>query len=209
MSAGMEQYVRDELPRMLAYPIELLELIDGLEADEGPLEDTGVFFLYTSGAQVDHYDPLTSNEKVYPVIALDRRMPQLASTTMAQLARDHSEALAEKSAQERQQLEGAARADAQLSGAFNAMQQPAPSPQDLVLCSTCVLVFPVKRRIRVKVAACLQKTGFRYLKNWLNVPADQRESQSPLVLLYDEAADRVTAKFAEKDEGSSGPRAYC
>jgi len=54
----------------------------------------------------------------------------------------------------------------------------------------------------------LQKTGFRYLKNWLNVPVDQRENQSPLVLIYDETADRVTAKFAEKELDPSAPRVY-
>jgi hypothetical protein len=193
---------------MLAYPIELLELVDGLEAEEGPLEDTGVFFLYTSGSQVEHYDPLTSAEKLYPVVALDRCMPQLAGTTLAQLARAHSEELAKRSTHEQKQLEGAARADAQLAGAFNKIQPLAPSPQDLVLCSTFILVFPVKRRIRVKVAACLQKTGFRYLKNWLNAPLEQRENQSPLVLLYDETADRVTAKFSEKEPDPSAPRIY-
>lgn len=84
--------VKDELPRLIAYPIgeRLLrhELGPGLPAED----ELGVFLLYTSGVQVDLYDPVTSRAKSYPVLVFDRGIPDLTSEARARL-REQSEKL--------------------------------------------------------------------------------------------------------------------
>ena len=200
----MDTLVIDTLPRILAFPFDERDLEGALESNEH-LNKVGVFFLYTSGIQVDHYDPLTCPDTSYPILALDDQMPTLAATTRARLSETYKATLQTDS----QELSGAARADAQLAGQY---QQEQPQPRqsgtvELELCETACIVFPVKRRIRMRVAEAISAKGARAIRNWFSIPEERRASRKPLVLYYDEAADLVTTKFCEKIQPGQ-PRYY-
>jgi hypothetical protein len=183
--------IRDELPRLVTYPVGEVFLRAQLE----PVlreDDAGVYFLYLSGVQVNHYDPVVSRATVYPVLALDREPPQLCSDALARLddqQRRRSEIVDERRA-------GVMRADAQLRGedrALAPLDLAGPLP-DLPL---AISIFPVKTRLRRKVEDGIVDGALRPLRNWLAAPAAQHASQRPLVLLFDEETGKVSAKFAE------------
>jgi hypothetical protein len=172
--------VKDDLPRLIAYPIG-----EGLLRQELgtalPGDRTAFYFLYLSGVQVNHYDPVISKEPRYPVLALDREAPQLCADTIARL---------EEQRRKKYEL---------LHG-----DQPG-SPGEMIThefdCRLSVALFPVKARLRRKLEDAILDDGLRPMKNWLTAPPDVQAQQRPLVLVYDEATGKVSAKFAEPWEG--------
>ena len=74
---------------------------------------------------------------------------------------------------------------------------------------TCsILSFPVKARLRPRVAAAIREQGMRPLQKWLTAAADPELKQRPLVLYYDETAQRISARFAEDWTGDERDRQY-
>lgn len=71
-----------------------------------------------------------------------------------------------------------------------------------------ILVFPVKARIKPKIAEALRNDGIRPVLRWLTAKPVPGSPQRPLVLVYDETAHRVTAKFAEEWDGAAAERVY-
>ena len=116
----MDTFVIDTLPRTLAFPFDERDLEAALDANAA-LERVGMFFLYTSGIQVEKYDPLTCHDTLYPILALDDRMPTLDTAALARLVDMFSDR------RDEYDLSGAARADAQLAGYY----QSQPSQIDL------------------------------------------------------------------------------
>ncbi len=165
--------LKDPVPRQLAYPVGEGYLSEQLAGDMS-LDDAGLFFLFTSGIQLDHYDPLTSKEVSYPVMALDREPPPLVG---------HAEA----------RLHDAERRRAELAGKTE--------PDEAVAYETSIVIFPVKTRMRRRVTDALEVQGLTFIRNWLAAPADLKTNQKPLVLIFDENTGRISARFA-KEEGS-------
>jgi hypothetical protein len=183
--------IRDELPRLVTYPVGEVFLRAQLE----PVlreDDAGIYFLYLSGVQSNHYDPVLSRATVYPVLALDREPPQLCSDALARLdeqQRRRSEIVDERRA-------GVMRADAQLRGEdhlISPFETVDPLP-DLLL---SIAIFPVKTRLRRRVEDGIVDGALRPMRNWLAAPPGQQATQRPLVLLFDEETGKVSAKFAE------------
>lgn len=183
--------LRDALPRQLAYAVSGVELARELQSLE-PFDAVGMFFLFTSGVQLDYYDPIVSRSQIYPVLALDLGMPQLTSNAVEQLRRKTG-----RSGPEKLTGSGVARAQAQLLGQtleeLNADQEPG----ELDLCDVSISVFPVKARLRRRIARHITETGIRPIRNWLVGALQRKEPKRPLVLLYDERLSSVTSKFAE------------
>ena len=71
-----------------------------------------------------------------------------------------------------------------------------------------ILVFPVKARLKQKVVEAIREQGIRPIVRWFSARPTPGSVQRPLVLIYDEAAQRVTAKFAEDWDGSELDRRY-
>jgi hypothetical protein len=183
--------IRDELPRLVTYPVGEVFL----RAQIGPVlreDDAGIYFLYLSGVQVNHYDPVLSRASVYPVLALDREPPQLCSDALARL----EEQRRRRSAIVDERRAGVMRADAQLRGQDRILQQPA-LPDDLPELPLSIAIFPVKTRLRRKVEDGIVEGALRPLRNWLSAPGEQHSSQRPLVLCFDEESGKVSARFAE------------
>ena len=172
--------IKDDLPRLIAYPIGegLLrqELGDALPGDR-----TAFYFLYLSGVQINHYDPVISKEPKYPVLALDREAPQLCADTIARL---------EEQRRKKYELLGG---------------DESSSAEDLLAhdidCKLSVALFPVKARLRRKLEDAILDDALRPMKNWLTAAPDVQAQQRPLVLVYDESSGKVSAKFAEPWNG--------
>lgn len=183
--------IRDELPRLVTYPVGEVFL----RAELGPVlgeDDAGIYFLYLSGVQVNHYDPVLSRDSVYPVLALDREPPQLCSDALARLdeqRRRRSQIVDERRA-------GVMRADAQLRGQDRSLAPP-ERPDDLLELPLSIAIFPVKTRLRRKIEDGIVEGAVRPLRNWLTAPPDQHATQRPLVLCFDEESGKVSARFAE------------
>jgi hypothetical protein len=183
--------IRDELPRLVTYPVGEVFLRAQLGAALRE-DDAGIYFLYLSGVQVNHYDPVLSRASVYPVLALDREPPQLCSDALARLEdqrRRRSEIVDERRA-------GVMRADAQLRGQDRILAPP-ELPDDLPDLPLSIAIFPVKTRLRRKVEDGIVDGALRPLRNWLSAPPEQHAGQRPLVLCFDEESGKVSARFAE------------
>jgi hypothetical protein len=191
MQLAMPIVLKDELPRLITYPIGEIflraHLAESLSEDEA-----GLYYLYLSGVQVNFYDPVTSRATSYPVLALDRHPPQLCSDALARL--EDQQRKREQIVDERRA--GVLRADAQLRGRDSIVAPPAlvDAFPDLPL---SVAVFPVKTRLRRKVEDGIVECALRPMRNWLSAPFDQHATQRPLVICFDEDSGRVSAKFAE------------
>jgi hypothetical protein len=183
--------IRDELPRLVTYPVGELFV----RAQFGSVlseDEIGVYFLYLSGVQVNHYDPVISRASVYPVLALDREPPQLCSDALARL--DEERRRRRETLDERRI--GVMRADAQLRGQDALLVDPGPDV-DLPELPLSIAIFPVKARLRRRIEDGIIESAMRPLRNWLTAPPDQRAAQRPLVLCFDEESGKVSAKFAE------------
>ena len=201
--------VHDELPRQLAYPFNRIALEDHLFELDWP-EQVGLYFLYISGKQVEHYDPLLSRGTRYPVLVLDNAVPPLNANVLALIA-ERQRAEAERKAQENHSVElsGTQRAQSQLEGAESPGRRVRVLLAEPVLPPVSLVVLPVKARMRRRVTEALETQGLRPIKNWLACPAERKAQQRPLVLVFDEEADRVVAKFADEPSDPSAPRLYC
>ena len=71
-----------------------------------------------------------------------------------------------------------------------------------------ILVFPVKVRIKAKIAEAILQQGLRPLRNWLSVEAHPDKPQRPLVLIYNETTQRISSKFAAPWHGPEQDRYY-
>jgi hypothetical protein len=183
--------IRDELPRLVAYPVGEVFLRAQLEPALRE-DDAGIYFLYLSGVQVNHYDPVVSRGSVYPVLALDREPPQLCSDALARL----EEQQRRRNAIVDERRAGVMRADAQLRGEDQRL--PAADPcSPLPELPLSIAIFPVKTRLRRRVEDGIAEGGLRPLRNWLAASVAQHATQRPLVLVFDEETGKVSAKFAE------------
>ena len=134
MRIAMPIVVRDELPRLITYPIGEIFLRTHL-ASSVREDDAGLYYLYLSGVQVNLYDPVTSRATAYPVLALDRQPPQLCNDALARL--EEQQRKRERAVDERRA--GVLRADAQLRGQDSIGAPAAPFDQQaaqrpLVIC---------------------------------------------------------------------------
>jgi hypothetical protein len=191
MRLAMPIVVRDELPRLITYPIGELFLRTHLSASLSE-DDAGLYYLYLSGVQINLYDPVTSRATAYPVLALDREPPQLCSDAIARLEEEKRKR--ERIVDERRA--GVLRADAQLRGK-DSIAAPVVPVESLPDLSISVAVFPVKTRLRRKIEDGIVESALRPIRNWLAAPFDQQATQRPLVICFDEETGRVGAKFAE------------
>ena len=71
-----------------------------------------------------------------------------------------------------------------------------------------ILVFPVKARLKQMVLDALRADGIRPVLRWLTAKPVPGSPQRPLVLIYDETTQRVTAKFAEDWDGPERERVF-
>lgn len=74
--------LKDKLPRGVSYPVTDRMLHDELEGIVSH-EELGVYFVYNSCTQVEHYDPATSGDARYTVMVLRNGLPELRVSTMA------------------------------------------------------------------------------------------------------------------------------
>lgn len=202
-----EAIVNDELPRQLAYPFNRIALEDHLFELDWP-EQVGLYFLYISGKQLDHYDPLLSRESRYPVLVLDNGPPPLNGNVLAHIGERQREEAARKTRDpDEVELSGSQRAQAQLEGAESrrGLRSELAEP---VLPPVSLIVLPVKARMRRRVTEALETQGLRAIKNWLACPVERKAQQRPLVLVFDEEADRIIPKFAEEPSDPAAPRLY-
>lgn len=191
--------LKDELPRMISYPIGETLLVHELGAAI-EAEDLGLYFLYTSGVQLNHYDPVTCKDGRYPVMALDRHPPQLNTDAEKRLAEERRSGRgfgADK-------LSGVARAQAQLLGGdieteSGEVWEPPP---------VCLSIFPVKTRLRRKVEDAIIDFALRPILNWLGASEQAAATQKALVLVFDETESKITTKFAEPSASRSRDRVY-
>jgi hypothetical protein len=196
--SAMPVIIRDELPRLVTYPIGELFLRSHL----GPGlcdDDAGLYFLYLSGVQVNFYDPVLSRAAHYPVLALDRHSPQLCNDAMARL---------EEEQRKREQIvddrrAGVLRADAQLRGRDAELAEP-ERVVGLPELPLSIAIFPVKTRLRRKIEDGIAGSALRPLRNWLAAPGDRHTAQRPLVLCFDEESGKVSAKFADPWDDARG-----
>lgn len=200
--------LKDALPRQLAYAISGARLSRELRCVEG-LEQMGLFYLFTSGVQLDHYDPIVSPVPTYPVLALDDCLPQLTSSALQTLRRKtgRKEERFDFAAGELFSLRGAKRAQAQLMGKSVADLEE-DEDGEMKLCDASICVFPVKARLRKRVSRVIFDTAMQPIRNWLGTTRDREVPQRPLVILFDELKGTVTTKFADERTDSSGPRYY-
>ena len=71
-----------------------------------------------------------------------------------------------------------------------------------------ILIFPVKMRIKQRITDSLVELGMRPLVRWFSAKPSPDAPQRPLVLIYDEVDQRVSAKFAEDWTGPEVDRKY-
>ncbi len=205
--------LRDALPRQLAYAVSGARLARELKSVEG-LEEMGLFYLFTSGVQVDHYDPIVSRAREYPVLALDNGLPQLTSNALERLrtktGRRSSRSWGSGGGDWfGMPLRGAARAQAQLmGGSVSELEDDDPTAGELELCSVSIMVFPVKARMRKRVTKLILEAAVQPARNWLCAAADRKETQRPLVILFDEQRGTVSTKFCEEWRNPTAPRHY-
>lgn len=200
--------LKDALPRQLAYAVSGVRLSRELKCVEG-LEQMGLFYLFTSGVQLDHYDPIVSPVPTYPVLALDDGLPQLTSSALQMLRRKsgRKEELFDFAAGEWASPRGAKRAQAQLMGRAIAELEE-DEDGEMKLCDVSICVFPVKARLRKRVARAILDTAMQPIRNWLSATRERDVPQRPLVILFDELKGTVTTKFADERTDPSGPRYY-
>ena len=205
--------LKDALPRQLAYAISGARLAKELKPVEG-LEEMGLFYLFTSGVQLDHYDPIVSRAHEYPVLALDNSLPQLTNSAL--------ERLRTKTGRRSDlgwrigggewftsRFHGAARAQAQLMGCSVAeLEKKESAAGELELCQQSILVFPVKARMRKRVTKLILEHAIQPVRNWLTAARNSRETQRPLVILFDEQRGTVWTKFCEDWSDPAAPRHY-
>ncbi|MCP4003101.1 MAG: hypothetical protein GY725_02780 [bacterium] len=182
--------LKDEIPRQLAYPIGEGYLSSQLLGDAEE-EDFGLFYLFTSGIQLDYYDPLTSRESVYPVLALDRNPPPLVGHAQARLG---------EAQRRRAELAGLVHASHDGKCKKARVEEAKAIAESTFKVS--LVIFPVKARIRQRVTDAIEDNGMAPIRNWLNAALEGQENQKPLVLLFDEITCKLTATFAKQ----TGPR---
>jgi len=71
-----------------------------------------------------------------------------------------------------------------------------------------ILIFPVKARIKPQISDSIRDQGLRPLVRWVSAKTSPEAPQRPLVLIYDEEEQRVSAKFAEEWSGPEVDRRY-
>lgn len=71
-----------------------------------------------------------------------------------------------------------------------------------------ILVFPVKVRLKARISEVILQQGLRPIRNWLSVEPHPDKPQRPLVLIYDEATQRISSKFAASWDGPEQDRYY-
>ena len=71
-----------------------------------------------------------------------------------------------------------------------------------------ILVFPVKARIKPRIADAVKEMAVRPMIRWMTAKVPATAVQRPLVLIYDEPSGRVSAKFAEEWDGREIDRRY-
>jgi hypothetical protein len=203
----MQLILTDGLPKNISYPIKGSTLEDAL-ADIVREEDLGLYFLYISGVQLDHYDPLTSRETKYPVVLLDNGAPPLCSNVVGRLLQAQ-EAKKARTPHGNEPMKGIARAEAQLVGRErpSAEGQKEPPPE-LELPPMSLVVLPVRTRFRTKVGQLIEYQGLRAIKNWLSCKPEMKANQRPLVLSYDEESEALSSKFADDWTDPTRPRFY-
>ncbi len=191
--------LKDALPRQLAYAVSGARLSRELKCVEG-LEQMGLFYLFTSGVQLDYYDPIVSPVPTYPVLALDGCPPQLTSSALETLRR--------KTGRKKELFDfGAMRAQAQLMGrSVDALEEDEAG--EMKLCDVSICVFPVKARLRKRVSRAVLDTAIQPIRNWLSAAHEREVPQRPLVILFDERQGTVTTKFADERTDPSSPRHY-
>ena len=200
--------LKDALPRQLAYAVSGARLSRELKCVEG-LEQMGLFYLFTSGVQLDYYDPIVSPVPTYPVLALDDCLPQLTSSALQMLRRKtgRKEELFDFAAGEWVSLRGAKRAEAQLMGrSISELEEDEDG--EMKLCDVSICVFPVKARLRKRVSGVVLDTAMQPIRNWLSATRERELPQRPLVILFDELKGTVTTKFTDERTNPSGPRYY-
>jgi len=183
--------IRDELPRLVTYPVGEIFLRTHLGAAFNE-DEAGLYFLYLSSVQVNLYDPVVSRASAYPVLALDRQPPQLCADALTRLRdqrRRHNAIVDERRA-------GVLRADAQLHGQDRSVE-PLDLDDGLPELPLSIAIFPVKTRLRRRVEDGIVEGALRPLRNWLGALREQQATQRPLVLSFDEESGKVHAKFAE------------
>jgi hypothetical protein len=137
--------VKDDVPRLITFPSGELLLRQKL-GDALPAEVVGLYFLYLSGVQVNYYDPVVSKAESYPVLALDRRPPQLCVETLVRLAeqrRKRRELVDER-------LAGGARTEGAPRGEERGTEDERLDEEGELALS--VMLFPVKTRLRSRCA---------------------------------------------------------
>ena len=180
--------LKDELPRQLAYSVNVAQLCDQLR-DLEVGDDVGLFLLFTSGVQIDYYDPVTSKAPLYPVLAVDNGPPQLVSGARAQLFEKRKRKEPDKG-----------------TGAYRVYAKRDDEEDEPELCAVSVSLFPVKVRIRRRVSDAVLREGVQPIRNWLL--AESRSEHRPLVILYDETERCLQTKFAEEWTSAQSPRFY-
>ncbi len=89
---GISTLLRDRVPsRTIAYPIAAQHLNATLEG-VFPLSSIGLYFLYESSGQVNHYDPAKSRLERYPVLVVRRGLPEVMKPVLAGDLTDDGEA---------------------------------------------------------------------------------------------------------------------
>ena len=205
--------LKDALPRQLAYAVSGARLARELKQVEG-VEEMGLFYLFTSGVQVDHYDPIVSRAHEYPVLALDNGLPQLTSSALERLRtktgrRSNVGWVIGGGEWFSMRLRGAARAQAQLMGCSVAeLEQHEPAGRELELCKVSIMVFPVKARMRKRVTKLILEAAIQPVRNWLGATPDRKKTQRPLVIQFDEQRGTVSTKFCDEWSDPTAPRHY-
>jgi hypothetical protein len=203
----MELIINDGLPRNISYPVKGSAIETAL-IDCVPVGDLGLYFLYISGVQLDHYDPLTSKETKYPVLFLDNGPPPLCSNIVGRLLQAQRDR-EKMSGPLGSQLGGVARAEAQLAGKDAEKEQDTgASGSELKLPPMSLVILPVRTRFRTKVGELIESQGIRAIKNWLSCKPEMKATQRPLVLTYDETTETLSSKFAEEWTDTTRPRFY-
>jgi hypothetical protein len=202
--------LRDALPRQLAYAVSGARLSREFKYIEG-LEQMGLFYLFTSGVQLDFYDPIVSPLPTYPVLALDDCLPQLTSSALEALRRKtgRKKELFDFGVGELFSLRGAMRAQAQLMGRSVAeLEEDEDGDGEMKLCDVSICVFPVKARLRRRVSRAILDTAIQPVRNWLSATRERAVPPRPLVILFDEMKGTVMTKFADEWIDPSAPRYY-
>jgi hypothetical protein len=211
MHVMIDPILRDEVPKAISYPIHE-SFFEESFGDATLAAPIGLYLIYTSGSQVTHYDPLVSAATRYPVLALDVRVPPLNANVVSGL-------FEAKIRKKRLPMAGYDRAEKQLRGETGAewweridrmtgAEKVEAQIRYLELPELSIAVFPVKRRLRARVADAIELQGLRPMANWVSASFAPHGSQRPLVLVYDEESGAIQTKFADSEGLQQRNRVY-